>query len=191
MEQDRSKPFCPLVIGHEMSEALTVSEADLLGMNIGWPCDDCCADVASNNFIRSSLLKLRHHVTTLNFEFPYTEIHGSSFPPRRQLVSSSPISAGFRSSSSMFSILTALFVFSSLVCAWIDSPSSLLASSHHPLSHLVSSLCMLSFVFVHICRTQAVLTTDPQAYAYLCILSSSLISVRCIHTPPRGSQDLN
>ena len=141
-------------------------------------------------------MKLRHHVTTLNFEFPYTEIHGSSFPPRRQLVSSSPISAGFCPSSSMFSILTALFVCSSLVCAWIDSPSSLLAYSHpHPLSRLVPvcacfhlSLSTFAVLTPHLPpHLQAVLTTDPQAYAYLCVLSSSLISVCCIHTPPLPS----
>ena len=129
----------------------------------------------------------------LNFKFPYTEIRCSSFPPPCQLVSSSPVSACFHPSLSMFSILTALFVCSSLVCAWIDSPSSSLVYSHpHPLYRLVSSLCMLSSVFVLVRRThtplpphlQAVLTTDSQAYACLCVLLSSLILICCIHTPP-------
>ena len=91
-------------------------------------------------------------MTSLSFEFPYMEIHCSSFPQPHQLTSSSPGSVGSHPASSMFSILTALFVCSSLVCVWIDLPH--LCWCHmHPLSHLASSLCVLSYVFVHVRHT--------------------------------------
>ena len=107
-------------------------------------------------------------MTTLNFEFPITEIRCSSFPPPHQLVYSSPVSASFHPSSSMFSILTAfLSLFPVHTSFRLSLSTFTLLTSHLP-PHL-----------------QAVLTTYPQAcVACLCVLFSSIICVRCIHIPP-------
>ena len=100
-------------------------------------------------------------MTTLNFEFPNTEIRCSSFPPPRQLVYSSPVSVSFRPSSSMFSILTAfLSLFSPYVL------SSVFVHIHPTHTHLpphlqavpatypqarVACLSVRTFVLHHLC----------------------------------------
>ena len=102
----------------------------------------------------------------LNFEFPNMEICCSSLPPPHQLLYSSPVSASFCPSSSMFSILTA-FLSLFPVC-----------TSFHL---LLSTFTLLA---PHLPHLQAVLTTYPQAcVACLCVLLSSIIGVHCIHIP--------
>jgi hypothetical protein len=128
-----------------------------------------------NNFksaIHRSPLKLQYHVTMLNFEFPNMEIHCSSFPPHHQVISlskspSSPVSVCFCPSPSTFSILTALFVCSCLACVCVHPPSSVLAIfTPTPLSLLISSLCVLSSVFVHILQNHTPFASSSPGSAY-------------------------
>ena len=79
-------------------------------------------------------------MTLLNFEFSNTEICCSSFPPPHQLVYSSPVSASFR-------------------------PSHVFHT--HGLSLLVSSLYILSSVFVDIHPTHTPFASSPGSADHL------------------------
>jgi len=75
-----------------------------------------------------------------------------------------------------------------LLCLVMSISSLFTILTPTPLSLLISPLCVLLSIFVHVCCThtphlQAVLTSYPQAYVVsLCVLSASIIHVHCTHT---------
>jgi len=98
----------------------------------------------------------------------------------------------FHPSSSTFSILTAPFACSSLVCECIHPPSSVFAVlTPTPLSLLVSSLCVFSSIFVNIHRTHPNCLQQPPAWGVGFVASLALFQASFIEVSPRAAQPLS
>ena len=121
----------------------------------------------------------------MNFEFPNTEIHCSSFPPPRQLVYSSPVSVSFHPSSSMFSILTAFLSLFPVHTSFCLSLSTFTLLTPHLPPHLqavlatypqarVACLSVRTFVLHHLCSPYS----HPPLFLLISRQWSFLISYR-------------
>ena len=127
------------------------------------------------------------------------EIRCSSFPPPRQLIYSSPVSASFHPSSSMFSILTAFlslfspYVLSSVFVHIHPTHTPFASSSPGSASHLPPSMCSMS-VCAYFCPPSsvfAVFTSPPFSPHLQAVDFPHLLSAFIILTPSFASSPEN